>query len=226
MPHTLYKNLNDQFSNEIKKAFVDLDTMGYSIFPAGELTKEDFMNLGYSFGELIPAGRNCALADDIYTTYEMGNKTLPLHTDKSYWRIPPRFEMLYVKGVENMEKGEITVGDLIGSFHALEKNDQQKLLSYVTTYKAPSNRDQGSIQVHLVGTLDNDIAFFRYRLDIFDSSLPEIQRWVEKIQNSIKYVPYKKGDILILDNWRHCAGRNDTVWHQGGYRHLYRSLIV
>lgn len=226
MQPILYKKLNDKFSTQVKKAFEELDYQGYSIFNVGEIDKDDFLKLSYSFGEVIPSGRNCELVDDIYTTYEIGNKTLPMHTDKSYWRIPPRFEILYVNGVENMEKGEITVGNLIGAFHNLSEEDQQTLLSYVSVYSAPFNRDQGSTQTHLVGVLDNEIAFFRYRLDIFDSSLPEIKRWIDNINDTIKYVSYKKGDILILDNWRHCAGRNDTVWHDGGYRHLYRSLII
>ncbi len=226
MQRTLYKNLNEKFGSQISKAFEELDSQGYSLFPVGEMDKDAFLELAYSFGEVIPSGRNCGFVDDIYTTYEMGNKLLPMHTDKSYWRIPPRYEMLYVKGVENMERGEITVADLLGTFMALDEKDRQTLLSYVATYKAPSNRDQGSNKAHLVGTLDNEIAFFRFRLDIFDSSLPEIQRWVEKIEKTVKLVAYKKGDILILDNWRHCAGRTDTVWHQDGYRHLYRSLII
>jgi len=45
-------------------------------------------------------------------------------------------------------------------------------------------------------------------------------------ENNITYIKYKKGDILILDNWKYAAGRNNTIWGKNGSRHLFRTLII
>ena len=226
MPHMLYKTINDKFSKEIKTAFKDLKEKGYSLFQGGILSKEEFLNLSYSFGEVIPSGRGKGLVDEIFIGGELKQGSLPLHTDKSYWRIPPSFEVLYVNDVNEMRHGEIIVGDLYAAFKALTEKEQMKLCELKTLYKAPSNRDESKIDVKLVGTIDEELSFFRYRLDLFNSSLPVIEKWNKKIAETIKLVPYKKGDILVLDNRLHCAGRNITTWGEGGFRHLFRTLVM
>lgn len=226
MPHMLYKTINSKFSKKIEKAFKELKEKGYSLFPAGVLSKEDFLNLSYSFGEVIPSGRGKGLVDEIFIGGELKQSSLPLHTDKSYWRIPPSFEVLYVNDVNKMQHGEITVGDLYAAFKSLTKKEQKELCELKTAYKAPNNRDESKIDVKLVGTIDDELAFFRYRLDLFDSSSPVIEKWNKKIAETVKLVPYKKGDILVLDNRLHCAGRNITTWGDGGSRHLFRTLVM
>ena len=222
----LYKKINDNFQPTIQKAFDELKKKGYSIFHVGDFSKEDFLNLSYSFGEVIPSGRGRGLVDEIYISGELKQSSLPLHTDKSYWRVPPAFEILYVNDVKNMQHGEIIVGDLLQAFKQLSKDEQSELLSFSGNYKAPQNRDAGEINVKLVGKINDELAFFRYRLDLFDSSSLVIGKWNNEIQKTLVLVPYKKGDILILDNRLHCAGRNITTWSEGGFRHLYRTLVM
>lgn len=226
MPHMLYKKINDNFQPTIQKAFGELKEKGYSIFHVGDFSKEDFLNFSYSFGEVIPSGREKGLVDEIYISGELKQSSLPLHTDKSYWRIPPSFEILYVNDVHNMQHGEIIVGDLLKSFKQLSEDEQKQLLGFSGIYKSPKNRDAGEINVKLVGKIDDELAFFRYRLDLFDSSAPVIEKWNKEIEKTLVLVPYRKGDILILDNRLHCAGRNITTWSEGGFRHLYRTLVM
>ena len=125
-----------------------------------------------------------------------------------------------------MQHGEIIVGDLLKSFKQLSEDEQKQLLGFSGIYKSPKNRDAGEINVKLIGKIDDELAFFRYRLDLFDSSAPVIEKWNKKIEKTLVLVPYRKGDILILDNRLHCAGRNITTWSEGGFRHLYRTLVM
>ncbi len=226
MQNMLYKNINKQFFNRINDAFNALKKDGYYIFNAGNLSKEDFLNFSYSFGEVIPSGRGKEMVDDIFIGGIQKQSSLPLHTDKSYWRLPPSFEILYVNDVYNMKHGEIIVGNLLEAFKQLSPVEQKELLDFEAVYKSPQNRDEGTIKVKLIGKIDDDISFFRYRLDIFDSSSPTITKWNNIIKDNLIFVPYRKGDVLILDNKLHCAGRNNTTWGENGSRHLYRTLVM
>ena len=79
---------------------------------------------------------------------------------------------------------------------------------------------------HFVNTIDNKVEFFRYRLDLFDSNVSEINKIKKYVEENFVKVEYKKGDILILDNWKFSAGRNITVWGENGFRHLFRTLVM
>ena len=205
----------------------NLLTNGYVLFNVGKMTKKEFLNFSYNLGEVIPSGRGKEFVDDILINDGTGTSKLPFHTDKTYWRIPPRFEVLYVKDVVNMEHGEITVASILDAFKSLTEKEQQTLINYKSKYINPSNSDNGyNPSAHFVNIIDNNIEFFRYRLDIFESNLPEINKIKEYIENNYKLVSYKKGDILILDNWKYCAGRNITIWKGNGFRHLYRTLVI
>ena len=46
------------------------------------------------------------------------------------------------------------------------------------------------------------------------------------INNNYYKIPYKKGDILILDNWKFAAGRNTTEWGPNGLRKIFRALVI
>jgi len=228
MQHIVYKNNIDK-DIDIKKLYNSLSEKGYVKFNIGEITKEEFLTFSYNFGEVIPSGRGREMIDDILINDGTGTEKLPFHTDKSYWRIPPRFEILYVKDMKNMEKGEISVSSIIGAYNCLNMNEKEILINYSSPYKNPTNRDSGlNPNAKFIGIIDGNLEFFRYRLDIFDSNVKEINKLKKIIEDekNIKYIKYEKGDILILDNWQYAAGRNITEWGENGFRHLYRTLVI
>lgn len=225
MQHMVFKKIDNLIN--IRNIYNDLLQNGYSIFNVGKMTKEEFLNFSYNFGEVIPSGRGKSLVDDILINNGTGTEKLPFHTDKCYWRIPPRFEILYVNDIKNMNFGEITVSSIIDAFNNLSIEEQSKLLNYESKYTNPSNRDSGSNPMaHFVNTIDNKVEFFRYRLDLFDSNVSEINKIKKYVEENFVKVEYKKGDILILDNWKFSAGRNITVWGENGFRHLFRTLVM
>ena len=225
MQHMIFKKIDNLIN--IRNIYNDLLQNGYSIFNVGKMTKEEFLNFSYNFGEVIPSGRGKSLVDDILINNGTGTEKLPFHTDKCYWRIPPRFEILYVNDIKNMNFGEITVSSIIDAFNNLSIEEQNKLLNYESKYTNPSNRDSGSNPMaHFVNTIDNKVEFFRYRLDLFDSNVSEINKIKKYVEENFVKVEYKKGDILILDNWKFSAGRNITVWGENGFRHLFRTLVM
>lgn len=225
MQHIVCKKINS-FEN-IDSIYDNLLENGYALFNVGKMTKEEFLDFSYNFGEVIPSGRGKTLVDEILTNNGTGTEKLPFHTDKSYWRIPPRFEILYVNDVKNMKFGEITISSIVDAFNKLSDEEKMKLMDYQSKYTNPANRDLGfNPKAHFVNVIDGNIEFFRYRLDIFDSNIPAITKIKDYIEkNSIK-IPYKKGDILILDNWKFSAGRNITIWGKNGFRHLFRTLVM
>lgn len=225
MQHMVFKKIDNLIN--IRNIYNDLLQNGYSIFNVGKMTKEEFLNFSYNFGEVISSGRGKSLVDDILINNGTGTEKLPFHTDKCYWRIPPRFEILYVNDIKNMNFGEITVSSIIDAFNNLSIEEQNKLLNYKSKYTNPSNRDSGSNPMaHFVNTIDNKVEFFRYRLDLFDSNVSEINKIKKYVEENFVKVEYKKGDILILDNWKFSAGRNITVWGENGFRHLFRTLVM
>ena len=227
MQHIVFKNNLNKFDQDINLIYNDLAKNGFSIFNVGKIYKEQFLEFCYNLGEVIPSGRNKSLVDEIFINDKTGTQKLPFHTDKSYWRIPPRYEILYVDDVVDMKYGEITISSIIKAFESLNKNEQEKLLNISSQYNSPNNRDSGyNPSAPFINTIDGKIEYFRYRLDIFNSNIPEINKLSEFINNNYYKIAYKKGDILILDNWKFAAGRNITEWGPGGLRRLFRTLVI
>lgn len=225
MQHIVCKKIDNKVDTD--KVYSEILKNGYAIFNVGKMTKEEFLNFSYNFGEVIPSGREKEMVDDILTDNGTGTERLPFHTDKSYWRIPPRFEILYVNDVKNMKYGEITVSSIMKAFNSLTSKEKERLQNYQAKYTNPSNRDIGfNILANFVNKIDDNIEFFRYRLDIFNSNIPEINKMKKYIEQNEYKISYKKGDILILDNWKFAAGRNITIWEKNGFRHLFRTLVM
>lgn len=225
MQHIVFKKIESII--DTNNVYKDLLENGFALFNIGTITKSEFLNFSYNFGEVIPSGRGKSLVDEILINNNTGTEKLPFHTDKSYWRIPPRFEILYVNDIQNMKYGEITISSIMEAFNILSNEEKNRLLNYQSEYINPSNRDFGNNpSAHFVNIIDGEIEFFRYRLDIFKSDIPEIKKMAQHIEKNFQKVSYHKGDILILDNWKFAAGRNITVWGPNGLRHLFRTLVI
>jgi len=222
----LDKNINLEMKPLIEASYADLENQGYATFHTNGLTKDNFLTLSYSYGEVILPGRGDDFVTDIYTDKKKGSLPLPLHTDKSYWRIPPRYELLYVCDIAEMKKGELLVSDLQQAFDALSESEQIELINYCPTYRLPSNRDTGETKAKLVNFINGDLAFFRFRLDLFDSAIPAVKKWSALVEGNSELVEYQKGDIIALDNWRHAAGRKESCFGERGFRHIYRTLVM
>lgn len=226
MQHILFKEIENLNIN-IDSKYNEVLNNGYSIFNVGKINKDQFVTFCYNFGEVIPSGRGKSLCDDIFINDGTGTEKLHLHTDKSYWRIPPRFEILYVNDVFNMQFGEITSVSLIDTFNSLPESDKENLINLESVYVSPNNRDKGyNKSAKLINKIDDKIEFIRYRLDIFNSNNKSLKKWSNLLEHNIRLIPYKKGDILILDNWKFAAGRNITKWGKKGFRHLFRTLVI
>ena len=227
MQHTVIKDKIIKLNVDIEKVYEDIENNGFSLFPVGVINKEQFLEFCYNFGEVIPSGRGKTLVDEILINNGTGTEKLPFHTDKSYWRIPPRYEILYINDVDKMEFGEITISSIKKAFESLTPSEQEQLISLESKYSAPSNRDSGyNPMAKFVNIVDGKIEFFRYRLDIFSSDCEAIKKMSDIIEENHYKIKYNKGDILILDNWLYAAGRNITRWGENGFRHMFRTLII
>ena len=224
----IHKNI-DTLGADIADMSRQVQDCGYAVFNAGRISRDSFLNFCYNFGEVVPSGRGREMVDDICTDSSSGSAPLPLHTDKSYWRVPPRYEILYVESVTDMERGGIAISSLMYAFRSLTEHEQSKLLAHRSCYASPGNRDSGYNQsAHFVVSFDGIPEFFRYRLDIIEDRIPEIDRLSEELEKPgrVRLINYKIGDIIVLDNWKHASGRDVTVWGMNGSRHLLRTLII
>ena len=64
MQHIVHKNIDNNYN--IDKVYDDILKNGFSLFNVGKISKNDFLNFSYNFGEVIPSGRSRDLVDDIF----------------------------------------------------------------------------------------------------------------------------------------------------------------
>lgn len=204
----------------------DLDSACYSITTRPGLTKDDFLNLSYAFGEVVAPGRGYGLATELNTTDEIGERLVPLHNDKSYWRVPPRLLLLYMADAKGIVAGQTILANLCDSFRAMSSNDQASLRKAEAILSSPQNRDKGQICASVVNEVNGELAFFRFRLDLVKSDTPAFSRLYELACSKAFPVTLNQGDLLILDNWVMAHGRTETTFSQGGHRLAYRSLVI
>lgn len=203
-----------------------VERFGFCVTTGLSLSKENFLNLSYAFGEVIPPGRGCDLVTVINTTDEVGEKVVPLHNDKSYWRVPPRLLVLFVSDAAGMVEGAMILADLRSSFAALSPSDQNALRNTNAVLSSPRNRDAARISAPVVNDFNGELAFFRFRADLIESDATAFSKLYTAASSRSFPVALDPGNLLVLDNWLVAHGRSDTKFSQGGRRLAYRSLIV
>lgn len=204
----------------------DLETARFSVAALPGLAKDDFLTLSYAFGEVVPPGRKCNLVTHLETADTTGEAFVPLHNDKSYWRIPPRYLLLYISKAIDVNQGHTLLSNLVTAYKAISTDDQISLREPIVNLAAPSNRDSGSMCGSVANTINGDIAFFRYRLDLVIDGMSAVSRFGEQVQFHSFPVTLNQGDLLILDNWTMAHGRTNTTFLNGGRRIAYRSLVL
>lgn len=191
-----------------------------------DLSQEDFLEISYLFGEVIPPGRDCSLVTDIFTTDKEGELEVKLHNDKSYWRVPPKYILLYMSDVKNMTGGDVLVSDLFSSYNLLNDDCKKILKETNVSLSHPKNRDQGQLQGKLINELNGELSFVRYRTDLISGVSEAVAKWQEQLYRAKQEVSLTVGDLLILDNWKIAHGRKSTCFESDGYRRVYRSLVI
>lgn len=214
-----------------KTQFIDdqLKKEHFATINLPDLNLDGFLRLSYGFGEVIKAGRETPLVTEIKTNRNYGNKELELHNDKTYWAIPPRYEMLYIVEANGMTGGDILKSSILDCYLRLSIAKQKLLRETDVEIRSPNNRDGSVIKAPLVNYINENLAFFRCRADIInaDSEVKEIfnELYSELINNTVAF-PAKTGDLFIFDNWLAAHGRSIASFNQDGYRLAFRTLVI
>lgn len=226
MPHIVQKRINEHLDKIANEVNAQVAKYGFYKSGIGIISKSDFITISYSLGEVISPGRDAALVTEIYTDDKKGEKFVPLHNDKCYWRIPPKYMLFYFQDVKNIEGGETTISNLQQSFEELNEADRHELIQTQVRIKTPHNRDAGEMIALLVNQINTSNRFFRMRLDLFSMTNRAIFNWYQKISQNTQTIKLQKGDLFILDNWVFAHGRNETNFTNGGFRNIYRALVI
>ena len=222
----IQKVIDDDFKIVVPTIFSELESHGYSRVSIPNFEKEDLVKLSYYFGEVISPGRNAEVVTEIYTDNVKGEKIVPLHNDKSYWRIPPRFMFFYFKSIQGIQGGETIISNMQSAYNELAENEKKILNEYTMPIKSPNNRDESKTDALLVNFLNGKLTFFRLRLDLFNAEIKELNRWYQIIKDNSITLSFKEGELFILDNWTFAHGRNETTFSENGFRNIFRTLVV
>jgi hypothetical protein len=175
---------------------------------------------------VISPGRNAEVVTEIYTDSAKGEKIVPLHNDKSYWRIPPRYMLFYFNSIQLMDGGETIISNMQSAYNELKDNEKKVLNEQIIPIKSPSNRDQTKTDGSIVNFLNGKLAFFRFRLDLIDARVKEINIWHWLIKDNLISLSFNEGELLVLDNWIFAHGRNETAFFENGHRNVFRTLVI
>lgn len=231
MQHTmstkLKRNSDDPELGEIHaNAACQLDHQNFAIVNGLTLTAERFAALSYLFGEVVPPGLGDNLVTNIDTSETSGELEVKLHTDKCYWRTPPKYLLLYVSKASGMIGGDMIVSDLFSSLSALSIEEQKLISRFKVTIKSPSNRVSSITTAHLVNYLNNQLSFVRFRTDLILSEKELISKWYRKSEEISVSLTLRSGDLLVIDNWRVAHGRMKTSFDGFGSRCALRTLVI
>lgn len=189
-----------------------------------DLSKEDLLDFSYRLGEVIPSGSGHDLVDEIISTKDTGEAFVRMHNDKSYWIIPPRYLVMYIKKFEGCENGETILSDMYKSYRDLDEKDQKSLMLSQFVFTSPKNRERKVIVGNIVNLINQNNYFFRYRLDLFENN-EAVKKFDENVDRNSFDVKMLRGDLIIIDNWRFSHGRQETLFSDDGERVMYRTLV-
>lgn len=211
-------------NKKIQSIQAELNENYYAKVDNLDLTKEELLTLSYKLGEVIPSGVGHGLVDEIISTKNTGEVFVRIHNDKSYWIVPPRYLVMYVKKFEGCEKGETILSDMYKSYRNLDEKEQKSLMLSQFVFTSPKNRDKKVIVGNVVNLINQNNYFFRYRLDLFENN-EIVKKFDENIKKNSFNIKMLKGDLMVIDNWRFSHGRQETVFLENGERIIYRCLI-
>lgn len=225
---TLNKDLTTFETNEaeILNAITGpLYQQGYVSAEIGDIAAKTLLSIAYYFGEVIPIGRGNDHITEIRTSAEVGTKDVPLHNDKSYWRIPPRYLILYCRKADGFENNHMHVSDIHGAFLQLTEEERENLSDRVLDIHHPSNRSSGKLMGKLVNYLNEEV-FYRFRSDTIERNWEAFNKWDQLVIDNLIEVPFNPGTILVMDNWKFAHGRRLTSLVNSYSRMIDRVLIM
>ncbi|MFB6456722.1 TauD/TfdA family dioxygenase [Chitinophaga sp. Hz27] len=202
-----------------------LAKQGYAVANIGDISADTLLSVAYYFGEVIPIGRGNDHITEIRTSASVGSKNVPLHNDKSYWRIPPKYLILYCRESSGFENNHMHVSDIHGAFEKLTEEEKLNLTDRSLDIFHPSNRSSGTLVGKLVNYLNGDV-FYRLRSDTITKDWQEFNKWEQLVIDNLIEVPFNPGTILIMDNWTFAHGRRLNSVEQGFSRTINRLLIM
>ncbi|WP_160714897.1 TauD/TfdA family dioxygenase [Chitinophaga solisilvae] len=202
-----------------------LEAQGYVSADIGEISPKTLLSVAYFFGEVIPIGRGNDHVTEIRTSAEVGSKNVPLHNDKSYWRIPPRYLILYCREANGFENNHMHVSDIHGAFLQLTEEERASLSERVLDIHHPSNRSSGTLQGKVVNYLNEEV-FYRFRSDTIEKNWDAFNKWDQLVIDNLVEVPFNPGTLLIMDNWKFAHGRRLTSVVNSYSRNIDRVLIM
>jgi len=211
-------------NKKIQSIQAELNENFYAKVDNLDLSKEDLLGLSYKLGEVIPSGSERDLVDEIISKKDTVESFVRTHNDKSYWIIPPRYLVMYIKKFDGCEKGETILSDMYKSYTELNEKDQKSLMLSQFVFTSPKNREKKVIVGNFANSINQNNYFFRYRLDLFENN-EIIKRFDENIRKNSFDIKMLKGDLLVIDNWRFAHGRRETLFSDNGERVMYRTLI-
>ena len=184
------------------------------------------LDIAYTLGQAIPAGRNETLSTRLETPAGKSEEIL-LHTDKCYWRIPPRYLILRIESLHGVVGGETILADLREAAQLVSSADQDLLRNTLVTFSAPSNRSAHQERACLLATQWNEEDVARLRLDLISPQIRSVaERWSARAKSIAVCVAALPGETLVLDNWRIAHGRLRTDVAPGGRRLATRVLVI
>lgn len=190
-----------------------------------KFTKEEFLDFSYLLGEVVPSGKGHPLVDDIVTNNLSGEAFVPMHNDKSYWSIPPRYLVMYIAEFAGYKGGFTELSDMMQAFALLSAEEQKYLREEKHIFTSPKNREFKQLVGNFVNVINDDNFFFRYRVDLVTSHNAIVK--FDEIINVNKFeVEMVQGSLVVIDNWRISHGREMTEFSEGGRRVMYRTLIL
>lgn len=167
--------------------------------------------------KLVPINKEKAYPNSLSSKH--ATEAFPLHNDTAHWITPCRYLILGC-----MDEGESLRPTTLLDFSSLviTKEERGELQSAPFIIKNGRNSFYANI-------IEKHSKFIRYDpgcmvpansrsskiADLFSS---------KRVQASTKEVQWKKGMILIIDNWRMLHGRGESMVH-GRDRELYRVLV-
>lgn len=225
---TLNKDLSTFETSEadiLNTIAAPLFSQGYAAEDIGTISSKALLSIAYFFGEVIPIGRGNDHITEIKTSAEVGTKEVPLHNDKSYWRIPPRYLILYCRESSGFENNHMHVSDIHGAFEQLSEQEKTELSDRVLDIYHPSNRSSGTLKGKLVNHLNEEV-FYRLRSDTIEKTWSAFNHWDQLVNENFIEVPFNPGTILIMDNWKFAHGRKLTALENSFSRNIDRVLIM
>jgi alpha-ketoglutarate-dependent taurine dioxygenase len=209
-----------------------LSETGWSVVPWPE--SESILTLAETFGQPVPSRRGGELTDYLAPLEREeakprsmsvihGTGPLPLHTDGAYLRIPPRFLLMRLAAGHISDRPTLIVDT-----HKIcwSPEDLRRLRNAVWLVNG------GNVKFY-TAILNNSLVAGA-EIIRFDEccmrAIPSVDDSAETLCRNLRNAApvefeWKRGEVLVIDNWRAMHGRGATNEHLANNRMLERVMV-